>query len=244
MRGLKDKVVIVVAGSRGIGRAASLRFGREGARVVVGYASNEDAAQAVVSEIAEAGGEGQAMQIRVTDRGEVEAAFARTEERFGRPHIVVNAAGTSVFGPFAETEPDAVRNALDVNGLGAFHVLSIAATRLSEGGAIIHLSTGGTKMPTPGGGVYAGSKAAGEQMALGLAKELGERGIRVNVVSPGATDTDGLVMPQDQVDALVAQTPLGRLGKPGDVGDAIVFLASDDARWVNGQNIGINGGIL
>ncbi|HMO67002.1 MAG TPA: SDR family oxidoreductase, partial [Verrucomicrobiota bacterium] len=95
-----------------------------------------------------------------------------------------------------------------------------------------------------GAGLYAASKAGGEQFALCLAKDLGPRRVTVNLVSPGITRTDGLIMPEAAIQHLVAQTPLGRLGEPGDVADAVVFLASEEARWINGQNLQVNGGIL
>ena len=121
-----------------------------------------------------------------------------------------------------------------VNAIGAMYVLQEAAKRVKDGGRIVQFSTGGTMMPIPTGGLYAASKAAGERLAFALAKELGHRQVTVNVVSPGLTDTDGMIM----------QTPLGRLGQPGDVADVFAFLVSNDAPWVTGQNIQANGGIL
>lgn len=99
-------------------------------------------------------------------------------------------------------------------------------------------------MPIPAGGIYAASKAAGERFAFALAKEIGHRQVTVNVISPGVTDTDGLIMPQPAIDHLVGQTPLGRLGQPTDIADVVAFLVSDDAHWLTGQNLQVNGGIL
>lgn len=99
-------------------------------------------------------------------------------------------------------------------------------------------------MPIPTGGIYAASKAAGERFAFALAKEIGHRQVTVNVVSPGVTDTDGLIMPKEAINQLIQQTPLGRLGQPTDIADAVAFLVGDDAHWITGQNIQINGGIL
>jgi 3-oxoacyl-[acyl-carrier protein] reductase len=115
---------------------------------------------------------------------------------------------------------------------------------MNDGGCIISISTAGTSLPIPGGGAYAGSKAAIEQFSNCLAKEVGARGIRVNTLAPGITDTDGLVLPQEQVQGLIAQTPLGRLGQPQDIADAIAMLVSDNARWITGQNIRATGGIV
>jgi 3-oxoacyl-[acyl-carrier protein] reductase len=119
----------------------------------------------------------------------------------------------------------------------------ILAERLN-GGRIIQFSTGATSMPIPTGGLYAASKAAGERFAFALAKEIGHRQVTVNVVSPGVTDTDGLILPQPAIDHLISQTPLGRLGQPQDIADVVAFLVGDDAHWMTGQNLQVNGGIL
>lgn len=244
MKGIIGKVAMVFAGSRGIGRATAIRLAEEGAKVAVGYASRAEAAEAVVREVEDRGSEGLAFKADVGNREAVLAAFQTTVQRFGSVDIVINAGAKSVFGPHLTLTADDLAQAMAANVAGAFHVLQEAAQQVQPGGRIIQFSTGGTKMPVPGGGVYAGTKAAGEHMALALAKELGPKGITVNVISPGVTDTDGLVMPQEQVDMLIAQTPLGRLGQPQDVADVVVFLASEEARWVTGQNIQANGGIL
>jgi 3-oxoacyl-[acyl-carrier protein] reductase len=130
------------------------------------------------------------------------------------------------------------------NARGTFFALQAATQHLSDGGRIISLSSGATRQSIPTGGVYAASKAAIEQFSFALSKELGQRGITVNLVSPGVTNTDGLIMPADTLEHLVQSTPLGRLGQPADIADVVAFLASDEARWVNGQTIQVNGGIL
>lgn len=235
---------IVFAGSRGIGKATALRLAREGASVLLSYVSNKAAADEVVRQINQFGGIASSIKVEVANSAEVKAAFDEAERLYGRVDAVVNAAGASVFGPFSILTEDAYALAFDVNAKGAFNVLHQAANRISDGGRVIQFSTGGTKMSMAGTGLYSASKAAGEHMALSLAKELGPRGITVNVVSPGVTDTDGLVMPEEQIAGLISQTPLGRLGQPEDIADVVAFLVSKDARWVTGQNIQINGGIL
>ncbi|MEO1349003.1 MAG: SDR family oxidoreductase, partial [Cyanobacteria bacterium J06635_15] len=159
-------------------------------------------------------------------------------------NIVVNVAGVSVFKPHQQLTDEDFDRVFGVNARGAMYVLQEAANRLTEGGRIVQFSTGGTQMAVPGGGIYAASKAAGERFAFALAKELGSRQITVNVVSPGVTDTDGLIMPPEAVNQLIEQTPLGRLGQPQEVADVVAFLVSDDARWMTGQNLQANGGIL
>jgi 3-oxoacyl-[acyl-carrier protein] reductase len=244
MTSLTGKTAIVTASSRGIGRAIALRLSREGAAVVVNYVSAPDKAEAVVQEIVAQGGRAIAIQGSVANQADVLRLFEQTEQQWGAIDIVVNVAGVSVFKPHVELTDDDFEKVFAVNGKGAMYVLQEAAKRIQNGGRIVQFSTGGTMMPIPAGGIYAASKAAGERFAFALAKEIGHRQVTVNVVSPGVTDTDGLVMPQAAIDELVQQTPLGRLGKPGDIADVVAFLVSDDAHWLTGQNIQVNGGIL
>lgn len=238
------KTAIVFAASRGIGRATALKLGEAGASVAVGYAGNAEKAREVVEQIEAFGSRAIALQADVSDAAAVTAAFRRTKSEFGRVEIVINAAGSSVFAPLENLDDESLNRLIDVNVRGAFNVLSESARQVADGGSIVQFSTGGTKMPVFGGGAYAGTKAAGEHMALALAKEVGSRQVTVNVISPGVTDTDGLIMPVEQIDLLVQQTPLGRLGQPMDVADAVVFLVSGQAHWVTGQNLQANGGIL
>lgn len=238
------KVAVVFASSRGIGRAVAERIGREGASVVVNYMTNAAKAEEVVNTIKAAGGQAIAMQGTVASSKDVNHIYETAISTFGKIDIVINAAGQSVFKPIADLTDADFEQVFSVNAKGAMYVLSGAAKHVADNGRIIQFSTGGTKMTMPGTGLYSASKAAGEMIALNLAKELGHRGITANVVSPGATDTDGLVMPKEQIGQIVAMTPLGRLGTVSDVADAVTFIASDDGRWVTGQNIQINGGIL
>jgi 3-oxoacyl-[acyl-carrier protein] reductase len=149
-----------------------------------------------------------------------------------------------VFKPHVDLTDEDFDKIFSVNTKGAMYMLQAAATRVQDGGRIVQFSTGGTKMPIPAGGIYAASKAAGEQFALALAKEIGHRQVRVNLVSPGVTDTDGLILDREAIDHLIGQTPLGRLGQPGDIADVVAFLVGDDAHWMTGQNLQVNGGIL
>jgi 3-oxoacyl-[acyl-carrier protein] reductase len=240
----KGKVAVVFAASRGIGRAVAERLGQDGAAVAVNYASNRQKANEVVAALDEAGGQAVAVQGDVANAADVARVFDEAIRRWARVDIVVNAAGVAVFKPTTELIDEDYERVFAVNARGALNVLREAARRVGRGGRIVQFSTGGTKMSTAGAGLYAASKAAGEQLALGLSKELGPRGITVNVISPGATDTDGLIMPKEAIEQMVGMTPLGRLGQPTDVADVVAFLASDDARWITGQNLQANGGIL
>jgi 3-oxoacyl-[acyl-carrier protein] reductase len=244
MTTLTGKVAIVTASSRGIGRAVAKRLSRDGAAVVVNYVSAPDKAEAVVQQIVAQGGRSIAIQGNVANKADVVRLFDETERQFGAIDIVVNVAGVSVFKPHIDLTDEDFDKVFSVNAKGAMYVLQESAKRIKDGGRIVQFSTGGTIMPIPAGGIYAASKAAGERFAFALAKEIGHRQVTVNLVSPGVTDTDGLIMPQAAIDELIQQTPLGRLGQPDDIADVVAFLVSDDAHWVTGQNIQANGGIL
>jgi 3-oxoacyl-[acyl-carrier protein] reductase len=244
MTNLTGKVAIVTASSRGIWRAVALRLSRDGAAVAVNYITAPDKANAVVQEIESHGGRAIAIQGSVAAKADVLRLFDETEQQLGAIDIVVNVAGVSVFKPHTELTDEDFDKIFAVNARGAMYVLQAAAQHVKDGGRIVQFSTGGTKMPIPAGGIYAASKAAGEQFALALAKEIGHRQVTVNLVSPGVTDTDGLIMPQEALDQLIGQTPLGRLGQPQDIADVVAFLVSDDAHWMTGQNLQVNGGIL
>jgi 3-oxoacyl-[acyl-carrier protein] reductase len=244
MSSLTGKIAIVTASSRGIGRAIAKRLSREGAAVVVNYVSSPEKAEAVVQDITAQGGQAVAIQGSVANKADVTRLFEETERQFGAVNIVVNVAGASVFKPHLELTDDDFDKVFSVNARGAMYMLQAAAHRVKDGGRIVQFSTGGTKMPIPAGGIYAASKAAGEQFAFALAKEVGYRQVTVNLVSPGVTDTDGLIMPKEAINQLIGQTPLGRLGQPEDVADVVAFLVSDDSHWMTGQNLQVNGGIL
>jgi 3-oxoacyl-[acyl-carrier protein] reductase len=244
MTRLVGKVAIVTASSRGIGRAIAKRLSQDGAAVIVNYVSSPEQAKAVVQDIESQGGKATAIQGSVVNKADVLRLFDETEKQLGKIDIVVNVAGASIFKPLDQLTDDDFDKVFSVNAKGAMYVLQEAAKRVKDGGRIVQFSTGGTMMPIPTGGLYAASKAAGERLAFSLAKEIGHRQVTVNVVSPGATDTDGLVMPKEAVEQLIQQTPLGRLGQPDDVANVVAFLVSDDAHWITGQNIQANGGFL
>lgn len=175
---------------------------------------------------------------------EVRNLFQKTIDHFGKFDILVNnAAGVNVFKPTAEMTEEEYNSMFDITR-GVYFALQEAARHLADNGRVVSISTSGTAMAIPSGGAYAASKAAIEHFSFGLAKELGARGITVNTVSPGVTDTDGLVLNQEQVNQMIAQTPLGRLGHPDDVASAVAMLVSDDAHWVTGQSLRANGGIV
>jgi 3-oxoacyl-[acyl-carrier protein] reductase len=241
---LQGKVAIVTGSSRGIGRAIAERLGRDGANVVVTFAGNRDKAEEVVETIEATGSKAIALQVDMRKLEEVRTLFEKTIDHFGKVDILVNnAAGKNIFKPTAQMTEDEYNNMFDITR-GVYFALQQAAHHLADNGRIISISTSGTAMAIPAGGAYAGCKAAIEHFSAALAKELGDRGITVNTISPGVTQTDGLVLAQEQVNQMIAQTPLGRLGQPEDLADAVALLVSDDAHWITGQSIRANGGIV
>ena len=244
MSSLTGKVAIVTASSRGIGKAIALRLGRDGAAVAVNYVASPEKAEAVVKEIVVNGGRAIAIQGSVANKADVTRLFDETEQQLGAIDIVVNVAGAAAYKLHADLTEEDFDKVFSVNAKGAMYMLQAAANHVKDGGRIVQFSTGATSMPIPTGGLYAASKAAGERFAFALAKEIGQRQVTVNVISPGVTDTDGLVLPQPAIDHLIEQTPLGRLGQPADIADVVAFLVSDDAHWMTGQNLQVNGGIL
>lgn len=244
MSGVGNKVAVVTAASRGIGRSVATTLGRRGAAVVVNYFGNQAKAQEVVRDIEDAGGSAVAVQGSVANPADVSRIFDTAVEVFGGIDIVVNMAGEFIEKPIVEITDSDVERVMAVNLRGALYVLAEAARRVRDGGRIVHTSSGATEVPHAGGGLYAASKAAGERLAFALAKELGPRRITVNVVSPGVTETDGLLASDELRERLVAETPLGRLGQPQEVAEVFAFLASDEAGWVNGQLVRANGGVL
>ncbi len=242
---LADKKALVTGGSRGIGRAIVYALAKEGAHVLFTYNQNATAAAELVAEIKAFGGYAMATQSDLTNLDDVKRLFTVIPTTFNTDLDIYigNAFPPSVFMPTAlmtEEGYDSMFAAVK----GHYFALQQAAQHVRPGGSIIVLSSGAAHMSQAASGAYAGAKAALEKFALSLAREVGSKQISVNVISPGVTETDGLVAPKEMVDMLVAQTPLGRLGQPSDVAHAVLMLTMPTARWINGQVIQANGGIL
>ncbi|GAB2864815.1 SDR family oxidoreductase [Actinocorallia aurea] len=243
---LTGKNAIVTGGSRGIGRAVVRRLAADGAAVVLGYARDEKAAEETLREVEEAGGVAFAVRADLAEDGAAARLAEFAEARLDGLDILVNNAAAEVAPtPFADISDAAFDTALTVNLRAAFQLMRHAARVMRGGGRIINVSTANTVRPAPGNAPYAASKGALEQLTLVAAQELGRRGITVNTVSPGATDTDLLrgANPAEALDAVASITPLGRLGAPADVADVVGFLAGPDARWITGQNLRATGGL-
>lgn len=242
---LAGKVAIVTGASRGIGRAIAERLAADGADVIVNYAGSRDKAEEVVAQIHAAGGRAVAVQADIADGAQVARLFEQAQARSGRIDIVVQNAGIidSMAGSLAETPDEVFDQVFAVNTRGTFLVLREAARRIADSGRIVVLSTVITRAGYPGTAVYGGSKAAVEQFVRTLANELGPRGITVNGVLPGMTETDMMraVMSPEAREYAIAQTALRRMGQPEDIADVVAFLAGPDGRWVTGQNLVASG---
>jgi len=245
MASLAGKVAIVTGASRGIGRAIALRLSQEGASVVVNYARGAEQAKDVVSAIEAAGGKALAVQADVSKTAEIRDLFDRTQETYSQIDILVNNAGVILYKPVAEVTEAEFDNLFAINVKGTFFACQEAAKRMAEGGRIVNFSSSTTAMMLPTYGAYVATKGAVEQLTRSLAKELGDRQITVNVISPGPTDTELFTVGKtaEQIQRFTQMTALGRLGKVEDIADVTAFLCSEQARWITGQNIRVNGGI-
>ncbi|MFE5039225.1 SDR family oxidoreductase [Streptomyces sp. NPDC056683] len=244
---LTGKTAVVTGGSRGIGRAIVLRLALDGATVVFNYAQDRDAADDVVRQAEKAGMHVIAVQLDLADPSAAGELLATAERQLGGLDILVNNAAThSEVVPLAQTEEADFDRVMAVNAKSAFLTMRYAAQHMRDGGRIVNISTLNTVFPAPGNAPYAASKGALEQLTLVASRELGARGITVNTVSPGATDTDLLRAANDpgKLAMTIAMTSLGRLGQPEDVADVVAFLAGPDGRWLTGQNVRANGGVL
>lgn len=243
---LDGKVALVTGASRGIGRAIALRLARDGACVVVNYAGNAEAARSVVAEIEAFGGRAVEVRADVGIVADVTRLFDEAIGHFGKLDLLVNNAGIILYKPLAEVTEEEFDRLLDVNVKGTFFACQQAAKRLEDGGRIVNFSSSTTALMLPTYSAYVATKGAVEQFSHVLAKELGPRGITVNVVSPGPTDTELFGQGKTEQDKLrfAQMAALGRLGLPGDIADVVAFLASEEARWVTGQNLRVNGGLI
>jgi 3-oxoacyl-[acyl-carrier protein] reductase len=242
---LDGRTALVTGGSRGIGRAVVERLARDGATVIFGYRADEDAAEEVAAGVIAAGGRAHAVRADLVHPGAA-ALLWDAAEAFDAPvNILVNNAGIGVVGPLVELSDEDYDRVMQVNLRAVFDTLREAARRMPGGGRIVNVSTVNTVMPAAGISLYAASKGAVEQLTVIAAHELGERGITVNTVSPGATETDMLRdnNSPEAMEMMRGMSPLGRLGQPDDVADVIAFLVGPDGRWMTAQNLRAGGGI-
>jgi len=241
---LAGKVAIVTGASNGIGRAIAERLAQDGATVVVNYGKSADKAKAVVAGIVSRGGNAVAIQTDMSKVSDARRLVRETVQRFGRLDILVNNAGMFMYKPLVETTEEEFDRMFALNAKGPYFALQEAAKVIEDGGRIVNISTDGTHIGFAGATVYLGSKGALEQFTKGLAHELASKGVTVNTVSPGFTDT--AMMPADPAFRQTGEqaSPLKRLGMPKDIADVVAFVASEEARWLTGQNIHAGGGVV
>jgi len=247
MSKLKNKVAIVTGASKGIGAGIAKAYGKEGASVVVNYSSDKEGANRVVNEIVSAGGKAVAVQGNVSISADVKKLFAETKSIYGDADILVNNAGVFKFEPLEAVTEEEFHRQFNTNVLGTLLASQQAVLGFGEkGGSIINLSSVVSDNPMAGSVVYSATKGAVDMIAGALSKELGSKKIRVNTIAPGGVETEGThtigMIGGDFEKAIVAQTPLGRIGQPNDIAKVAVFLASDDAEWINGERISVSGG--
>ena len=241
----QDRVAIVTGSSRGIGSAIARGLAATGVNVIVNYVANREAADKVVAEIRADGGHAESIQADVADPDQLRSLFDAAEQQFCGLDILVHNAGIARFSPIAQATDEDFDVLFSTNTRSTFVALREAANRLRDGGRVVFVSSAVTAVHPAGSGVYAASKAAGEELARVLAQELGSRGITVNNVLPGATRTDGYRdLPLQSPEEIAAVTPLRRIAEPDDIAAIVTYLVSDAGRWVTGQSIHAGGGLF
>jgi 3-oxoacyl-[acyl-carrier protein] reductase len=243
---LKGKTAIVTGASRGIGRAIALKLGAMNASVAVNYVNDEKAAASSVSAIEKTGGKAVAVRADMRQVRDIQLLFDRTINEFGSVDILVNNAGIRLFKPIASVSEAEFDDIIAANVKGVFFACQMAAKRMAGGGRIINISSSVTRVLMAGYGPYAATKGAVDQITRVLAKELGPKGITVNAISPGPTDTELFRKgkSREQIEGFAQATALGRIGTPVDIANAVALLVVEEAGWITGQNICANGGFV
>lgn len=251
---MQQKIALVTGGSRGLGRNAALKLAARGVAVVLTYQANQAAAEAVVAQISAAGGQAAAIQLDVAHSSSFPAFAEQLRQllqlRWQRQQFdyLLNNAGIGIHASFAETSEAQFDQLLNIQFKGVFFLTQALLPLLADGGRILNVSTGLTRFALPGFAAYAAMKGAVEVLSHYLAKELGPRGIAVNVLAPGAIETDfggGAVRDNAQLNQFIAsQTALGRVGQPDDIGAVMAMLLSDEAGWINAQRVEASGGMF
>jgi 3-oxoacyl-[acyl-carrier protein] reductase len=247
MSKLTGKVAVVTGASKGIGAAIAKSLAAEGASVVVNYASSKAGADKVVSAITAAGGKAVAVGGDVSKSSEAQGIIDAAIKNYGRLDILVNNSGIYEFGAIEDVTEESFHKHFNINVLGLLLTTKAAVKHLGEGGSIINIGSGVSRITPPNSAVYTGTKGAVDAITGVLSRELGPRHIRVNSINPGMVETEGTVsagfIGSDLEKTLVAQAPLGRTGKVGDIASIATFLASDDSGWLTGELLLATGGI-
>ena len=244
---LTGKVAIVTGGSKGIGAAIAKALAKEGTSVVVNYASSKAGADAVVDAISKAGGTAIAVGGDVSKAAEAQGIVDAAIKHYGRLDILVNNSGVYAFSPIADLTEEEFHRVFNINVLGLLLVTQAAVKHLPEGGSIINIGSVVSRLTPPASSIYSGTKGAVDAITGVLSRELGPRKIRVNALNPGMVETEGThsagFMGGEAETGMVAQTPLGRVGQPGDIASVAVFLASDNSAWLTGEQLLVGGGL-
>lgn len=248
----KNKIALITGGSRGLGKNMALAIARKGMDVVITYNSNKEAADNVVAEIQSLGQKAFAFGLDTRDINAfdhfIKQMTEHLKEQAGSSNIdfLINNAGTALYMPVTDTTEAQMDDIFNIHYKGVFFLTQKMLPFINEGGGIINISSGLTRITMPGSSVYASMKSAVETLTRYLAKELGARRIRANVVAPGAIETDfggGRTRDNKEINTHIASlTALGRVGLPDDIGGVVAFLCTDDAYWINGQRIEVSGG--
>jgi 3-oxoacyl-[acyl-carrier protein] reductase len=245
---LAGKVAVVTGASKGIGASIAKHLAAEGASVVVNYATSKTGADKVVADITAAGGKAIAVQGDVSKKADIDRLFVETKKAYGQLDVLVNNAGTYEFAPLEQVSEEHFHKQFNLNVLGLLLTTQEAVKYFTPaGGSVINLSSVVGVNPMPNAAVYSATKAAVDAITKSLAKELGPKKIRVNSINPGMIETEGLhaagFLETEFPKLVVAQTPLGRIGQPQDIGKVATFFASDDSGWVTGETLLISGGM-
>jgi 3-oxoacyl-[acyl-carrier protein] reductase len=245
MKTLQEKVILVTGASKGIGAAVARQLASDGASLIINYAGDKAGANTLVAELKEKGTNAIAVQADVSKPAEVKQMFDAALAHFGRIDVLVNNAGVMITKLLKDTTDEDFTRQFDINVRGVFNTLREAATRLADHGTIINFSTSVNRIMLPTYSTYVATKAAVEQLTRVFAKEVGGRGINVNSVSPGPTNTE--LFTKGKTDETIARlaslSAFNRIGQPDDIAKVVSFLASEEAKWISAQNIGINGGM-
>jgi len=245
---LANKVAVVTGASKGIGAAIATHLAAAGASVVVNYASSKEGADKVVAAITAAGGNAIAVQGDVSKQEDINRLFAETKAAYGKLDILVNNAGIFEFAPLEAVTADSFHRQFNLNVLGLLLTTQKAVELFGDGGgSVVNISSVVAVSPAANGSVYSATKGAVDAITKSLSKELGPKKIRVNSLNPGMVETEGFhtagIAGSEMHTAIAAQTPLGRIGQPQDIGPVAVFLASDDSGWISGETLLVSGGL-
>jgi 3-oxoacyl-[acyl-carrier protein] reductase len=246
MTALNSQVAIVTGAARGIGSAIAIRLAADGARVVVNYSTSAESAEKTVESIKESGGNAVAVQADVSDAGAVAKLFDAAHQSFGTVTILVNNAGIYQERLVEKEDKTHFDQLFHANVLGPLLATAEFARRFQgTAGRVVNISSVGARSAVVGAAVYCATKAAMEGLTRGHALELGPKGITVNSIAPGVTETEMLKngMSEEIKKRMIDNTILGRLGQPADIADAVAFFCTDDARWITGQFLEVSGGL-